>query len=54
MIGLPLGLLFFPSIDFFKSLLVGVIFNKTIFNEIFTNSLVILVFLICNLFPDGF
>jgi hypothetical protein len=39
MIGLCLGLLFFPSTDFSKSLLVGVIFNKSIFNEIFTNSL---------------
>jgi Na+/proline symporter len=54
MIGLCLGLLFFPSTDFSKSLLVGVIFNKSIFNEIFTNSLLILVFLICNFFAGSF
>jgi len=45
MIGLVLGLLFFPSTDFSKSLLIGVIFNKNYFNEIFTNSLLFWSFL---------
>jgi hypothetical protein len=51
MIGLCLGLLFFPSIDFSKSLLVGVIFNKSIFNEIFTNSLLFWSFLFATFSP---
>jgi hypothetical protein len=51
MIGLFLGLLFFPSTDFSKSLLVGVIFNKSIFNEIFTNSLLFWSFLFASTTP---
>ena len=39
MIGLSLGLLFFPSIDFTQSLLIGIIFDKNIFNRIFIDSL---------------
>jgi hypothetical protein len=54
MIGLFLGLLFFPSIDFSKSLLVGVIFNKSIFNEIFTNSLLFWSFLFATFSPMVF
>jgi len=46
-----LGLLFFPSIDFSKSLLVGVIFNKSIFNEIFTNSLLFWSFIFSFIVP---
>jgi Na+/proline symporter len=51
MIGLFLGLLFFPSTDFSKSLLVGVVFNKSIFNEIFTNSLLFWSFLFATFSP---
>jgi Na+/proline symporter len=54
MIGLFLGLLFFPSTDFSKSLLVGVIFNKSIFNEIFTNSLLFWSFLFATFSPVVF
>ena len=49
--GLILGLLFFPSTDFSKSLLVGVFFNKSIFNEIFTNSLLFWSFLFATFSP---
>ncbi|NBV40166.1 MAG: sodium:solute symporter, partial [Proteobacteria bacterium] len=51
MIGLCLGLLFFPSTDFSKSILVGGIFNKSIFNEIFTNSLLFWSFLFATFSP---
>jgi Na+/pantothenate symporter len=51
MSGLCLGLLFFPSTDFSKSLLVGFIFNKSIFNEIFTNSLLFWSFLFAFITP---
>ena len=54
MIGLFLGLLFFPSIDFSKSLLVGVIFDKSNFNEIFTNSLLFWSFLFATFSPIFF
>jgi hypothetical protein len=54
MIGLFLGLLFFPSTDFSKSLLVGVIFNKSNFNEIFTNSLLFWSFLLSTFSPMVF
>jgi hypothetical protein len=51
MSGLCLGLLFFPSTDFSKSLLVGIIFNKNILNEIFTNSLLFWSFLFATFSP---
>ncbi|MGI9082823.1 MAG: sodium:solute symporter family transporter [Candidatus Fonsibacter lacus] len=51
MIGLCSGLLFFPSTDFSKSLLVGVILDKINFNEIFTNSLMFWSFLAATLSP---
>ena len=54
MIGLFLGLLFFPSIDFSKSLLIGVIFDKSNFNEIFTNSLLFWSFLFATFSPIFF
>lgn len=54
MIGLFLGLLFFPSIDFSKSLLIGVIFDKSNFNEIFTNSLLFWSFLFATFSPMFF
>jgi Na+/proline symporter len=50
-VGLSLGLLFFPSIDFSKSLLVGVIFDKNIFNDIFVNSLLFWSFLLAFIGP---
>ena len=50
-IGLCLGLLFFPSVDFTESLIIGVIFNKSHFNEIFTNSLLFWSFLFATLSP---
>jgi Na+/proline symporter len=50
-IGLCMGLLFFPSIDFSRSLLVGIIFNQSMFNEIFTNSLLFWSFLFATFFP---
>ena len=54
MTGLFLGLLFFPSIDFSKSLLIGVIFDKSNFNEIFTNSLLFWSFLFATFSPMFF
>ena len=51
MIGLCFGLLFFPSLDFSKSLLIGVIFDKKSFNEIFTNSLLFWSFLFAFILP---
>jgi Na+/proline symporter len=51
MIGLFSGLLFFPSIDFSKSLLIGVIFDKSNFNEIFTNFLLFWSFLFATFSP---
>ena len=50
-IGLCSGLLFFPSIDFSKSLLVGVIFNKILFHEFFINSLMFWSFLFAAILP---
>jgi hypothetical protein len=51
MSGLCLGLLFFPSTDFSRSLLVGIIFNKSIFHEIFVNSLLFWSFLFAFVAP---
>ena len=51
MIGLFSGLLFFPSIDFSKSLLIGVIFDINSFNEIFTSSLLFWSFLFAFILP---
>jgi Na+/proline symporter len=53
-IGLVLGLLFFPSTDFSNSLLIGFIFNKNYFNEIFTNSLLFWSFLFAIFSPIFF
>jgi Na+/pantothenate symporter len=52
--GLCLGLLFFPSPDFSKSILVGLIFDKSFFNEIFTNSLLFWSFLFAVFLPPLF
>jgi Na+/proline symporter len=43
-IGLGTGLLFFPSPDFSKSLLVGTFIDKTFFNELFFDSLLFFSF----------
>jgi Na+/proline symporter len=43
-IGLGTGLLFFPSTDFSKSLLVGTFIDKTFFNELFFDSLLFFSF----------
>jgi hypothetical protein len=43
--GLCSGLLFFPTIDLSGSLLVGYLFNKDSFDQIFTNSLLFWSFL---------
>ena len=51
MIGLVSGLLFFPSTDFSKSLLVGFIFDKNFFSQIFNNSLLFWSFLCAFLLP---
>jgi Na+/proline symporter len=53
-IGLSLGLLFFPSLDFSKSLLIGVIFDKNSFNGIFTNFLLFWSFLFATFSPMFF
>jgi Na+/pantothenate symporter len=50
-IGLFSGLLFFPNTDFSKSLLVGFIFDKLFFNQIFSNSLLFWSFLCAFLLP---
>jgi hypothetical protein len=50
-IGLFSGLLFFPSTDFSKSLLVGFIFDKSFFSQIFINSLLFWSFLSAFLLP---
>jgi Na+/proline symporter len=51
MIGLFSGLLFFPNIDFSRSLLAGFIFDKSFFNLIFFNSLLFWSFLSAFLLP---
>ena len=53
-IGLCLGLLFFPSIDFSKSLLIGVIFDKNSFDGMFINSLLFWSFLFATFSPMFF
>ena len=50
-IGLFSGLLFFPNTDFSKSLLVGFIFDKSFFSQIFINSLLFWSFLCAFLLP---
>jgi Na+/proline symporter len=52
--ALVLGLLFFPTFDFSKSLLIGVIFEKNIFNGIFANSLLFWSFLLATFSPVVF
>jgi hypothetical protein len=51
MIGLFLGLLFFPSTDFSKSILIGIIFDKFFFDQIFSSSLLFWSFLLAFVGP---
>jgi Na+/proline symporter len=50
-IGLISGLLFFPNMAFSQSLLVGFIFDKSVFNRMFVNSLLFWSFLSAFLLP---
>ena len=50
-IGLVTGLLLFPSEDFSKSLLIGVLFSKDIFSETFSKALLFWSFLFATLLP---
>jgi Na+/proline symporter len=50
-IGLVTGLLLFPSEDFSKSLLIGVLFSKDIFSETFSKALLFWSFLFATLSP---
>jgi multisubunit Na+/H+ antiporter MnhG subunit len=50
-IGLATSLLLFPSEDFSKSLLIGVFFNKDIFSDVFTTSLLFWSFLFAIFIP---
>jgi Na+/proline symporter len=50
-IGLFSGLLFFPNTEFSNSLLVGFIFDKSFFSQIFINSLLFWSFLCAFLLP---
>jgi hypothetical protein len=50
-IGLSLGLLFFPSPDFSKSILIGIIFDKFFFDQIFSSSLLFWSFLLAFVGP---
>ena len=49
--GITLGLLLFPSLDFSKSLLVGVLFDKSIFPVIISNYLLFWSFIVALLSP---
>jgi len=49
--GIILGLLLFPSLDFSKSLLVGVLFDKSIFPVIISNYLLFWSFIVALLSP---
>jgi Na+/proline symporter len=51
LIGLFLGLLFFPSLDFSKSILVGILLPIDLFPQIISSSLLFWSFLIATLGP---
>ena len=53
-VGLVTGLLLFPSEDFSKSLLIGVLFNKKVFSETFSKALLFWSFLFATLSPVFF
>jgi Na+/proline symporter len=50
-IGLFSGLLFFPNTDFSKSILMGFIFDKSFFSQVFINSLLFWSFLCAFILP---
>jgi Na+/proline symporter len=50
-IGLTIGLLFFPSPDFSKSILIGILFPSNIFPSFMAQSLLFLSFLLSTLVP---
>ena len=50
-IGLTIGLLFFPSPDFSKSILIGILFPSNIFPSFMVQSLLFLSFLLSTLVP---
>ena len=50
-IGLFVGLLFFPSPDFSKSILVGIIFSTDIFPSFLSQSLLFTSFLVATFLP---
>ena len=49
--GLTVGLLFFPSIDFSKSILVGVVLSADFFSEIISNNLLFISFMFATFTP---
>jgi len=49
--GLTVGLLFFPSIDFSKSILVGVLLSADFFSEIISNNLLFISFMFATFTP---
>jgi hypothetical protein len=53
-LGLVTGLLLFPSEDFSKSLLIGVLFSKDIFSETLSKALFFWSFLFATLAPVFF
>jgi hypothetical protein len=50
-IGLCSGLLFFPSIDFSKSLLIGILFDKDVLHKAFNDNLLFYSFLTASSLP---
>ncbi|MAV49101.1 MAG: sodium:solute symporter [Pelagibacteraceae bacterium] len=52
--GITLGLLLFPSLDFSKSLLVGILFNKSMFPAIISNYLLFWSFIVALFSPIMF
>ena len=49
--GLTVGLLFFPSVDFSKSILVGVVLSADFFSEIISNNLLFISFIFATFAP---
>ena len=49
--GLTIGLLFFPSVDFSKSILVGVVLSADFFSEIISNNLLFISFIFATFTP---
>ena len=49
--GLTIGLLFFPSVNFSKSILVGVVLSADFFSEIISNNLLFISFIFATFTP---